>query len=253
MKTRKAASFHTAAGILVLLPQLPLQALPTMVRLGYPNCASCHIAPQGGGLLNLYGHGIDRAQSLLGGEYSPSQNPLLEELNLEGRMTQDIRTIMQQQDTSTTGKSGTQLFRSRFLYRSAIELGHGFRFTATVTGENVSVPRPSLAYDPAVSAAQIFVNTGLLSYRARSTLEFSVGRDQLPTGINIPDLAVFIRSRNHLGYYDSPTQAKVFWWGKRYQITPYAYAPGGNEKAGQHESGGGVLAEFDALASRRRL
>jgi hypothetical protein len=32
-----------------------LKALPTMIRLGYVNCAACHVAPQGGGLLNAYG------------------------------------------------------------------------------------------------------------------------------------------------------------------------------------------------------
>ena len=37
-------------------------ALPNMVRLGYPNCVSCHVTPQGGGVLNPYGKGIDEAQ-----------------------------------------------------------------------------------------------------------------------------------------------------------------------------------------------
>ncbi len=52
----------------------PASALPTMIRLGYPNCATCHITPQGGGLLNAYGRGIDEAQSLRAGEYKPSEN-----------------------------------------------------------------------------------------------------------------------------------------------------------------------------------
>jgi hypothetical protein len=42
-----------------------------MVRLGYPTCASCHVSPQGGGPLNVYGRGIDEAQSLRAGEYRP--------------------------------------------------------------------------------------------------------------------------------------------------------------------------------------
>lgn len=224
-----------------------------MIRLGYPTCASCHISPQGSGLLNLYGRGIDQAQSLTGGEYEPFTERWIRDVNWGGRVTQDVRTIMQQQDTSTTNKSGTQLFRSRFLYRNATELGAGFRFTATLTGENTSVPRPSLPYDAAGKSADLFVNTALLSYRATQGLEFAVGRDQLPTGVNIPDLAVFIRSRNRVGYYDSPTQVKAFWMRKRYSVTSYAFAPGGNERSGQHESGGGTLAEFDLFGKGRTV
>ncbi|MDQ6700266.1 MAG: hypothetical protein M3Z36_08775 [Acidobacteriota bacterium] len=252
-KSRVVCLATVIAGLLSVFER-PAAALPTMVRLGYPNCASCHVSPQGGGLLNLYGRGIDQAQSLLGGaEYQPSENRWIRDLNWGGRVTQDIRTVIQQQEVSTTDKPGTQLFRSRFLYRNATELGNGFRFTATLTGENTSAPRPSLSYDLAVKSAELFVNTALLSYRARNTLEIAVGRDQLPTGINIPDLAVFIRSRNRLGYYDAPTQVKAFIWGKRYLVTPYAFGPGGNERSGQHESGGGTLAEFDLLGKGRTI
>jgi hypothetical protein len=80
-----------------------------------------------------------------------------------------------------------------------------------------------------------------------------VGRDQLPTGINIPDLSYFIKARNGLGYYDSPTQVKAFWRGKRYQISPYAFGPVGNERSGAHESGGGALVEVDVLGKQRAI
>ena len=60
-----------------------LKALPTMIRLGYVNCAACHVAPQGGGLLNAYGRSIDEAQSLRGGEYAPTTNAIIRALELE--------------------------------------------------------------------------------------------------------------------------------------------------------------------------
>ena len=242
-----------ALAVLFCLSGKRAAALPTMIRLGYTNCASCHIAPQGGGLLNLYGRSIDQAQSLQGGEYEPWQNPFIRAINWGGRITQDIRLVTQQQDVSTTGKPGTQLFRNRLMYRNVTDLGRGFRFTATITGENVSVPRPSLAYDPPAKASQLFVNTALVSYRPASSLEFSVGRDMLPAGVNIADLGTLIRARNRLGYYDSPTQAKAFWWGKRYLVSPYAFAPGGNERSGEHETGAGALGEFDVLGNHRTV
>ncbi len=237
----------------VLLGPPHIYALPTMVRLAYPNCSSCHIAPQGAGLLNRYGRGVDQAQSLRGGEYSPLDSEFSKLVNLGGRITQDLRTVLQQQNVSTDGKPGTQLFRSRFIYRNATELGKGFRLTGTFMGENTSAVRPLRAYEGPSQPYQVFVNTALLSYRARPTLEFSVGRDQLPTGVNIADLGAFVRARNRYGYYDSPTQAKAFWWGTRHLISPYVFAPGGNEPKGQHESGEGVMAEFDVLGKQRTI
>jgi hypothetical protein len=133
--------------LVLLLAAAPnAAALPTMIRLGYNNCAACHIAPQGGGVLNLYGRSIDQAQSFVGGEYQPWQSKVIRELNWGGRITQDFRVEMQQQNASTTDRPGTQAFRTRFIYRNATELGGGWRLTGTFTGENESAPRPKLAY-----------------------------------------------------------------------------------------------------------
>src|SRR6266568_3497263 len=127
----------------LLLLAAPLHALPTMVRLGYVNCAACHISPQGGGLLNAYGRSIDEAQSLRAGEYQPSQSSWIDTLDWGGRITQDVRVIMQEQATSTTNQQGTDLLRNRFMYRNATELGRGWRFSFVGTGENVNVLRPT--------------------------------------------------------------------------------------------------------------
>jgi hypothetical protein len=170
-----------------------------------------------------------------------------------GAFTQDVRIVVQGQATSTTNQKGTDLRRSRFMYRNATELGGGLRLSFVGTDENVNVLRPALAYDPPSKSASFFVNTALVSYRASRKLEFAVGRDQLPSGINIPDLSYFIKLRNRLGYYDSPAQVKAFWWGKRYQISPYAFGPGGNERSGERESGGGALAEVDVFGKQRTI
>jgi len=51
------------------------EATPNMIRLGYPTCASCHLSPQGGGLLTDYGKGIDAAQTLRPEEVKSPENP----------------------------------------------------------------------------------------------------------------------------------------------------------------------------------
>jgi hypothetical protein len=218
-----------------------------MIRLGYSNCAVCHISPQGGGLLNAYGRSVDQAQSLQGGDYQPGEGRLAKWLSGEGHITQDVRSVTQVQVSKTADKPLVDTVRSRLMYRNATELGEGFRLSAVVVAENESSKRPALGYESAIQPRIVYVTSALLSYRPKNTLEFSVGRDQLPSGVNIPDLTVLIRSRNRMGYYDAPLQARLFWWGKRYQITPYAFAPGGPEESDERESGAGSLAELDLL------
>jgi len=225
----------------------PAKALPTMVRLGYSNCAVCHIFPQGGGLLNAYGRSIDEAQSFRGGDYQPSNNHFIKWLSWGDHITQDLRSVTQGQISTATDEPLLGTVRARFLYRNATELGKGWRVSAVINGENRSVKRPSVSYEPPIQPQEVYLTSALLSYRPKSTLEFSVGRDPLPTGVNNPDLTTYIRARNRYGYYDAPLQFKMFWWGKHYQISPYAFGPGGSEPTAQRESGGGSLAEFYLL------
>lgn len=231
----------------------PARALPTMIRLGYVNCVACHISPQGGSLLNAYGRGIDEAQSLRAGEYAPSENRLAKALSWGGRITQDVRVVAQETVSTSTGAPVIGAFRSRFMYRNNTELGKGFHLFAVVAGENVAAPRPNLRYAPAATPTQVYVPTALLSYRARKNLEISVGRDQLPTGLNLPDLGMYIKARDQYGFYDAPTQAKVFWWNNRFTVSPYIFGPSGQERAGYHEHGGGMLAEMDVLGNHRTV
>jgi hypothetical protein len=222
----------------------PAAALPTMVRLGYTGCASCHVSPQGAGPLTEYGRGIDEAQSLRGGEYRARE--------AHRKMMQDLRAVFQEQATWVDTRS-PNVFRPRLLYRNVTEVGKGFRLSGVVTFEGANALRPARNYDPAASSSTMFVNTALVHYRPRETLEFAAGRDQLPSGVNVPDLAAYVKSRNRLGYYDSPTQLKMYWWGKRHQVTPFVFGPGGNEASGERESGGGTLAEFDVIGNQRAV
>jgi hypothetical protein len=241
--------FAIAVALLITLPQ-PARALPTMIRLGYSDCAACHISPQGAGLLNLYGRGIDRAQSLRGGEYVPQDDDFAGVLTFGGRTTQDLRLVLQEHASWPVSDSMTRRFWPRLMYRNVTALGKGFRVSGAITGATESVTRPSLSYDPPSTSSLIFVNTALLNYRANQKLEFSVGRDQLPSGLNVPDLGVWIKSRNRFGYYDAPNQVKMFWSGQHVHVAPYVYESSSNEV--EHERGAGTLAEF-VLGSRAVL
>ena len=232
-------------GVVIVLTQAtPASALPTMIRIGYTNCAACHVSPQGAGPLTEYGRGIDLAQSLQGGEYLAE--------TAHKKLLQDLRGVVQG-TWAGTGSNGSTSYRPRLLYRNVTELSKSVRLSGVATIEGATALRPARSYDPAAAASTLFVNTALVHYRPAKTLEFAAGRDQLPSGVNISDLGAYIKSRNRLGYYDAPTQVKMYWWGKRHQVTPFVYGPGGNEAAGEHESGGGALAEFDVLGNQRTV
>ena len=141
--------------LLALAAAAPARALPTMVRLGYASCTSCHIAPQGGGLLNEYGRGIDEAQSLRAGEYKPVDPGKAGALSLWGRVTQDVRTVIQEQHTWAADRPVATLFRPRLMYRNVTELGKGFRVSALVSAETEHVQRPALGYDPPSRASSV--------------------------------------------------------------------------------------------------
>ena len=88
MKTARALVLATVAA---LAHAHVATALPTMVRLGYGDCAACHVSPQGGGPLTVYGRGIDRSQSLRGGDYTPSDDGLTNWNYLDDMLGADVK------------------------------------------------------------------------------------------------------------------------------------------------------------------
>ena len=239
--------------LLAILAAMPVFALPNMIRLGYPNCMSCHVTPQGGGLLNTYGKGIDAAQSWRAEEYKPSSIRLAEFLRAGGRVDQDFRVVTSEQVNAVTNGAMTGINRSRFFYRNVTTLGKGFRVSAIVSGEPDPILRKPKAYDPVVRPGGLFAASAMLSYRPKEGMEFAAGRDMLPQGLIIPDQTTFIKARNRLGYYDVPTQAKAIFWGKRWLVAPFAFAPSYRELRPARESGGGFMAEADLLGKGKTI
>ena len=245
MRWRRAAVVAAAIGCLWHAPAV--SALPTMIRLGYSDCVACHYAPQGGGPLNEYGKSIDEAQSLRAGEYRPRDTRLVRTLSWDGRIAQDLRVVLPGRWAWVAHEPVDASFLPRLQYRNYTRLPKGFAAHLTVTGETEAVRRPDLSYDPSATSSSAYVNIALLRYRIGRAVEIAGGRDQLPTGINVPDPRLFIKSRERAGYYDTPTQLKVYWAGKRHRVTPFVYGPGGNEAEGEGESGGGAVADAQRL------
>jgi hypothetical protein len=241
------------AGAMCLIVRPPLvRALPTMIRLGYIDCATCHYAPQGGGPLNPYGRGIDEAQSLRAGEYRPRDNAMVRALSWNGRIAQDLRLVLPLQG-SWAERETSGSFRARLHYRNFTELPRGFAVHVTVTGETEPAPATNVSYSPGPRSSSPVVNVALLRYRISPTLELYAGRDGLPNGINISDRGTFIRQRNRGGPYNAPAQVNLHWAGERHRVVPFAYGPGGNEAPGERESGVGMLAEIDPTGNRRAM
>ena len=240
--------------ILLVCIQTSAFALPNMVRLGYPNCVSCHIDPQGGGLLNSYGKGIDEAQSLRAGEYDPADKGFLDRLSWNGRIEQDGRAVVSMQLSHTPGRRPyAGIDRYRLSYRNVTRIWKGLRVSAVIDGENESANRNATDYDPTSKQGRFGVRTALIRYLPKEGIEFAAGRDALPTGLNIPDLTTFIKARNRLGFYDTHQQVKAFFWGKSWQVAPYVFFPNGNEPEIVREKGVGIVAEYDLLGKGRTV
>ena len=230
-----------------------LSALPNMIRLGYPNCMSCHVSPQGGGLLNPYGRGIDEAQSRRAGEYRPNSLHLFDLLSANGHIDQDFRAVMSSQVTASTNGPMLGLNRGRFFYRNVTTFGKGFRASVVVDGETDPSSRKGKPYEAGMRPGLVMVTSAMLQYRPKEGIEFGAGRDYLPQGLIIPDQTAFIKARNRLGYFDTPTQAKAFFWGRRWLASPFAFAPSGREPRTGREKGGGLMAEFDLLGKGKTV
>src|SRR5262249_40440531 len=159
------------------------RALPTMIRLGYSDCASCHLSPQGGGLLTDYGRVVDEAQSRRAEDYQPSDNALVRFLNAHGRIHHDVRAVGLFRGAQSTGAGGTSWF-ARVVYRNATQIKSDLRVSAVVGAElGFATGAPAVP-------GTLFASQALISYRPLENVEISLGRDALPVGVQVPDLAL---------------------------------------------------------------
>jgi hypothetical protein len=202
------------------------QATPNMIRLGYPTCASCHLSPQGGGLLTDYGKGIDAAQTLRPEEVKSSENPAEYR-----RFPYDMKFSL--------GLDRDPPADSAYSFSSSIRAAFAISHDQHIV-YGLSVGSPSLVRATTNKSGAVSLRMSRLywMYQPRPGVSFTVGRDDLPSGIGSGGLS-FARTTTSPSVSSTPTQAKVFLWNKRWQLAAYGFGPDGNETAPRFEARGG--------------
>jgi hypothetical protein len=219
----------------------PSFASPTMIRLGYGDCAACHVSPQGGGLLTSYGRGVDVAQSARAREMSPSDADTR-------RYLYDVRFVAIAQDArALSSHSNTMSSTFQLQLRNSLRLNDHNRLTYTVGVSAQTLPTSSTQTG---RSASLIVPKAIWEYRPKHGIELSVGREELPTGVGLPDPQAYMRKSTDPGATVYPTQIKAFVYTHRLQLAPFVFGPGGDEDPRLQQWGVGALAGVDVWKQR---
>ena len=151
---------HVFLALLGLLAADPAAALPTMIRLGYSDCAACHLSPQGGGLLTPYGKGVDAAQSWRGGELEDASGAA-------GRLWFDVRTVAGTAVVDSNSGSPDMSSTFRATSRNAIQITSKLRTSFTVGLDSPTVTR-AMRSGRAGEWTHVAVGKALLEFRPRN-------------------------------------------------------------------------------------
>jgi hypothetical protein len=180
-------------GVFVLLPCLFLfaavskqaSAFPEMVRHGYTNCTSCHMSPNGGGILNPYGRTLSE-QALSGwsqdgeGNFLWSAFKMPDWLNIGG----DFRGMGMVNNTFAW--EDVKAFPMQADMEGSVSVG---RFDAVASvgyqaGQNV--PDPSMTDN-------ILSRRHYLTFHATDNIAIRAGKFYAAYGINMPDHSIWVR------------------------------------------------------------
>ena len=219
----------------------PAIASPTMIRLGYADCAACHVSPQGGGLLTSYGRGVDVAQSARAREIPPSDADTR-------RYLYDVRFVaVGQQATAMASHTSTVSSTFQVQLRNSLRLNDRHRLTYTLGLSGATLPASTTATG---GSAEVIVPRAIWEYRPKHGIELSAGREELPTGVGLPDPQAYMRKSTDPGTTVYPTQVKAFVYTHRLQLTPFVFGPGGDEDPRLQQWGVGTLAGVDVWKQR---
>jgi hypothetical protein len=242
MLSRQKAQWAWAGliALCALAPAAPASAMPNMIRIGYPDCQSCHLTPQGGGLLTTYGKGVDLTQSMrpkeLKGPAEFGEDVFGSRLNYDARLAFGI-----DRDPPANAAYGFKV-----LLRAAVGLvsNHRLVYGTDITTQALGRTRTAGAVNVALSRLYWL-------YQPKEGLSFAFGRDELPSGLGWPDSQAFAARVASPGISATPTQAKVFWWNARWEVTAYGFGPDGNETDHRFRArGGGAVVGADVWRNR---
>lgn len=228
-----------------------------MIAYEYTNCIQCHVAPQGRGLLNGYGRGIDMEQSLsqvdlTGRALGAIINPSFAEDSWKGQfgpvLLDFVSTNRLNYDVENTRADG--VFSG--IYRQTIFLNkkRTFRISTEVGLRDTELANTKLA--PGLTATggdNVFLKKATLEWRlaastSKAGSEISVGRDYLPIGLQLDDYTSSLLHLNRDGIYDYPLQIKYLAWREKWLASAYLYGPTFDELGSHREWGGGFMYEY---------
>jgi hypothetical protein len=221
MKTPRTASL---IALLLIAVAGTASATPNMIRLGYTTCASCHLSPQGGGLLTPYGIGIDASQNLrpedLGEEFDEAAKKWF---------TGDVRLSLSL-DRTPPAATG-------YGFSTSVRTAVGYGQHRLVYAGNVS--SPTLTTTRTSGAVSMRMSRLFWLFQPTQKSSVTVGRDDLPSGLGSPGAVSFHRRVTSPDVSSTPTQVKMSWWNDHWQLTGYGFGPQGNETSPRFEAFGG--------------
>ncbi len=243
MRTRLSCTRAAGALLVIGLAPAALHASPAMIRFGYAGCRACHLSPQGRGLLTEYGRGIDDTHSARRGVYDTDDSR-------PRRLFHDVRLMAQLHSEAREQPERATAAALRAWYRNSTRVSDRFRVSGSISFDLPARAPEVTRVQPLPSQPQAFLRQMLLEFTPHRNVYVAVGRDTLPSGVEIADQATYMRARNMQGLTDVPTQVKLFWSTPRFQIAPYVFGPSGHELRPFRTSGTGVLAETYLLGDR---
>ena len=213
-----------------------LSASPAMIRLGYAGCQACHLSPQGRGLLTEYGKGIDDTQSARHGVYDADEDRWR-------RLFQDVRLMTQLTSEAREQPERATSAAVRLWYRNTTRLSHTFRVSGTLSVDAPARAQEVTTLQPQPSQPQVFVRQALLEITPHKNVYVAIGRDTLPSGVEIADQATYMRVAQRPGAHRRADAGQA--------VLVDRAVPGGAVRvrterargAGFRSSGAGVLAE----------
>jgi len=201
-------------------------AYPEMVRHHYVNCNSCHVSPNGGGILNEYGRGMsaevlstwnyENEALFLHGALKPGKLPAA--LNLGG----DVRALQVHRESKTVREGRYILMQAQI--EAALSAG-------PITGV--------VAFGQ--TNAENHIEAGLprfyLLANASEIIQLRVGRFLPAFGINLPQHTYPTRGPLGFGYDGARTTIEATYGGEQWHAAFSASESRTNPRSGERERG----------------